>query len=153
MLSEVGSIREAAKQAGVSIQTIYRYRASDPVFAMELEQARQQGIDRALDVAIEWGTSGLPREVVGKDGETYTINDRSEQMLKAVLALHPDIQRARKAEAQARATLQNVDVHLRLGQGTSESMYSGLLQHIDQHVARLPEQKQHPERGEEADDS
>lgn len=52
-LADTCNITEAAEIVGISRQSIYRHRKSDPEFAEALEEARMVGADHLEDIAVD----------------------------------------------------------------------------------------------------
>lgn len=69
---KIGLINRAAELVGINVSTVYDHRKFDPVFAEELEFAKQAWIEETLiETAIERATKGYKKPIVGgKDRDT-----------------------------------------------------------------------------------
>jgi L-rhamnose mutarotase len=85
-LSEWPNITKAAKSAGISRQTIYLTRESDPEFAKAMDKARQMGIDSLEDDSFNrTRKSDLMRIFMLKGNKPDKYKDRVEQENKGAV--------------------------------------------------------------------
>lgn len=85
-LGKRGCVRDAARKAGVSPQTVYNHQARDPGFARQCELALDMaGTDVELH-AWERGVAGIKEALFDKDGEVvgYRVT-RSDNILRLLL--------------------------------------------------------------------
>ena len=85
-LKKCASLRDAARQAGVSHQTVYNHQAADPAFARQCELALDfAGTDVELH-AWERGVTGVKEPVFDREGEIvgYRLK-RSDNVLRLLL--------------------------------------------------------------------
>lgn len=95
-LARRGIVQDAAEFAAVGRATMYEWRAADPDFAKEWDEALEVAADRLEAEAWRRGVEGVEEPVFGRiakdlDGEIGTIRKYSDTMLDRLLkARRPD---------------------------------------------------------------
>lgn len=65
-LRKIGVVNHAAELVGVTASTVYDHRKFDPVFAEEMQFAREAWIDETLiETAVQRATQGYKKPIIG----------------------------------------------------------------------------------------
>ena len=88
VLSESCNVSEAARAAGIGRQTAYEWRAADPSFAAEWEEAEQYAADRLEREAWRRAVEGTQKPVFHKGEVCGFISEYSDRMLEILLKGH-----------------------------------------------------------------
>jgi len=83
-----GSVAFAAEQAGLSRNTLYRRRRSDPDFARGWEDAIQRAVDGLHDEALKRAFHGPGRPIVRRSRRPRRIRGFDDGLLMKLLRLY-----------------------------------------------------------------
>jgi hypothetical protein len=142
-----GVVRTACRQAGIDRHTAYAHRKRDPAFALEWERAEEEATDSLEQVAINWGTTGLPERVteirttVNAAGDTLGVTTttrdsmaRSPYLLSMLLkARRPEKYRERYEVTQSPTSPVGFD-YSKLSQKELEAVYDALAKAVVEDV-------------------
>ncbi|WND02045.1 hypothetical protein QGN29_10850 [Temperatibacter marinus] len=84
-LSTGATVSFAAEQARVSPSTVYKWRTSDPAFAVEWDAAVEAGTDRLEDEAYRRALEGVERPVYFGGKPIGSVRDYSDSLLVLML--------------------------------------------------------------------
>jgi hypothetical protein len=91
VLADTGSVREAAKQAGMSQQSCYRLRRAPgaEAFARAWDAAIEEASRRLVDVAFERAVQGVADPVFDREGACIAVRRRyNDRLLMFLLRAH-----------------------------------------------------------------
>lgn len=89
VLSQTGSVTQAADHIGVSRPRLYEKKKEDPWFSEQWDEARERAGD-ALKTEARRRALGWDEERFDADGNVYTIRKYSDKMLELMLkAVYP----------------------------------------------------------------
>lgn len=81
ILYEIGILSKAAEATGIGRQTIYDWKASDPEFAKEMNNAVERGIyNRLLEVAHDSKDRGSASVLIFLGKSMLGLSDRSDEV-------------------------------------------------------------------------
>lgn len=75
------SVKKAAEAAGVTRATCYRWRADDPHFEFDWDEAVEEGTDTLEDEAMRRARDGVDKPVYYQGKEVGTIKEYSDTLL------------------------------------------------------------------------
>lgn len=87
-LREWPNVARAARQCGVSRQTVYNHRRSDDEFAAAWDEALDEGVDRLEEEAERRGFKGVMEPVYYKGEKVGTIRRYSDTLAIFLLKAH-----------------------------------------------------------------
>lgn len=87
-LAECGIVTQAARDAGITRQTAYKWREHDPEFAAAWDKALKIGIDALEDEAHRRAFIGVDKPVFYKGTECGTVREYSDMLTVFLLKAH-----------------------------------------------------------------
>ena len=87
-LGRTGSVVFAAERAGLSRNTVYRRRRTDPVFAEGWANAIQVAVDRLHDEALQRALHGYGRPAIRRVRRPRRVSAYDDGLLIRLLRLH-----------------------------------------------------------------
>lgn len=138
-----GVVSSACRHVGIHRDTAYAHRKRDPEFAARWEAAEEDATDALEQIAVNWGTTGLPQEttvtkmnaagVVTEVTTTRTVT-RSPYLLALMLkSRRPERYRERYEVTQQPVTPVGFDWS-KLSQDELEQVYDALAKTVVQDV-------------------
>lgn len=113
-LARRGNISDAASVAGLSRSFFYEWRAADPEFAAQWDEALAIAIDSAEHEAWRRAVEGIDKPLIGRvgkdeDGIITVIKEYSDQILLRILSAHrPEKWRERSSVEHSGEIVQKV---------------------------------------------
>lgn len=87
-LGETASVAGAAARAEVQRSTLYQLRKHDPAFAARWDEARQLGVERLEDEAMQRTLDGVQKPVFYAGQQIASVQQFNDRLLQFLLKAH-----------------------------------------------------------------
>src|SRR5262245_44544346 len=128
-LADSGNVRQAARQACLSIQTVYKYRQRDPVFARAWEATLSEAMDTVLEPeAVRRAVEGVEKPVYHQGRQVGSVREYSDTLLIFLLKGGKPERYKERREVWHRGTLALLHKLERIGAMTPDELQAFLLE-------------------------
>lgn len=117
---ETCNVSEAARAAGLARRSVYEWRADDPAFAADWEDAEQEAADKLEREAWRRAVEGTDKPVTFQGEITDTYKEYSDRMLELLLKAHRPDKFVEKRQLEHGVTPQVADL-IRQGMSPKEA--------------------------------
>ena len=87
-LGETASVAGAAAKATLQRSTLYQLRKHDPSFAARWDEAKQLGVERLEDEAMQRSLDGVPKPVFYAGRQIASVQQFNDRLLQFLLKAH-----------------------------------------------------------------